>query len=125
MERYIYNRENGLWYELHGEVYLPCISPAEDDVTEIGKWGRQYLTYVREHKRVLYINLLTTGKLNSHLAEVDSRANRMFEGLMKALPERENITEELKAENPMEWVRRMNNLRNRAEEIVSNEVIYA
>ena len=125
MERYIYNRENGLWYVLHGDVYLPCISPTEDNAATIGKWGRQYLTYIREHKRVLYTNLLTTGKLNSHLEETDSRANRMYEELMKALSERENITENLKAENPMEWLRCMNNLKNRAEEIVSNEVIYA
>ena len=125
MERYIYNQENGLWYELHGDVYLPCISPAEDNVPTIGKWGRLYLAYIREHKRVLYTNLLTKGMLNTHLAEVDSRANRMFEGLMKALPERENITEELKAENPMEWVHCMNNLKNRVEEIIYNEVIYS
>lgn len=124
MERYIYNRENRLWYELHGDVYLPCISPAED-ITEIGKWGRHYLSYIREHKRVLYTNLLTTGKLNSHLDEVDSRAKQVYEDLMKVLPKRENITEDLKAENPMEWVCRMNNLKNRAEEIVYNEVIYA
>ena len=125
MERYMYSQENGLWYELHGEVYLPCISPTEDNAATIGKWGRQYLTYIREHKRVLYTNLLTTGKLNSHLAEVNFRAKRMYEDLMNVLPERENITEELKAENPMEWVRCMNNLRNRAEEIVNSEVIYA
>ena len=125
MERYIYNQENSLWYELHGDVYLPCISPAEDNVRTIGKWGRLYLAYIREHKRVLYTNLLTTGKLNSHLSEIDSCANRMYEDLMKALPDREKITEDLKAEKPMEWVRCMNNLRNRVEEIVKNEVIYA
>jgi len=124
MERYMHNQENSLWYELHGDVYLPCISSAEDNITEIGKWGRLYLTYIREHKRVQYTNLLTTGKLNSHLSEIDSRANRMYEDLMKALPERENITEELKAEDPMEWVRCINNLRNRVEEIVKDEGIY-
>lgn len=125
MERYIYNQENGLWYELHGDVYLPCISPAEDNVPTIGKWGRLYLAYIREHKRVLYTNLLTKGMLNTHLAEVNSRANRMYENLINVLPERESITEELKAENPIEWVRCMNNLKNRAEEIVKSEVIYA
>ena len=124
MKQYFYNQENRLWYELHGDVYLPCIRPAEDNTTTIGKWGRQYLTYIREHKRVLYTNLLTTGKLNSHLIEVESRAKQMYEDLMKLLPERENITEELKAENPIEWVRCMNNLKNRVEEIVNNEVIY-
>lgn len=125
MKQYIYNRENSLWYELHGDVYLPCISPAEDCTAMIGKWGRQHLSYIREHKRVLYTNLLTTGKLSSHLQEVDSRANRMYEDLMKALSEREGVTEQLKAENPMEWVRCMNNLKNRAEEIVKTEVIFA
>ena len=125
MERYIYNQENSLWYELHGEVYLPCISPAEDNASAIGKWGRQYLTHIREHRRVLYTNLLTTGKLNSHLSEIDSRANRMYEDLMHVLPEKEGITEKLKAENPIEWVCCMNNLKNRAEEIVKSEVIYA
>ena len=88
MERYIYNQENGLWYELHGDVYLPCISSTEDNALTIGKWGRQYITYIREHKRVLYTNLLTKGKLNTHLAEVDSRAKRMYENLIKVLPER-------------------------------------
>lgn len=125
MERYIYNQENNLWYELHGDVYLLCIRAAEDNAPKIGKWGRQYLTYIREHKHVLYTNLLTTGKLNNHLVEVDTRANRMYEDLMKVLSERERITEELKAENPMEWVRCMNNLKNRAEEIVNDEEIYA
>ena len=124
MERYIYNQENSLWYERCGDVYFPCITPAADNSPIIGKWGRQYLVHIREHKRVTYINLLTTGKLNSHLAEIDSRANRMFDHLMKALLERENITEDLKAEKPMEWVRCMNNLKNRVEEIVKNEVIY-
>ena len=125
MERYIYNQENSLWYELHGDVYLSCISPAEDNITEIGKWGRLYLTYIREYKRVLYTNLLTTGKLNRHLTAVDTRANRMYEDLMNTLPERESVMEELKAKNPIEWVRCMNNLKNRVEEIVRNEVIYA
>lgn len=125
MKQYFYNQENSLWYELYGDVYLPCISPAEDNEPTIGKWGRQYLTYIREHKRVCYINLLTTGKLNRHLAEVDAHANRMYEDLMNTLSEREGVTEKLKAENPMEWVRCMNNLKNRAEEIVKSEVIYA
>ena len=125
MERYIYNQENSLWYELHGDVYLPCISPAEDNAAAIGKWGRLYLAHIREYKRMLYTNLLTTGKLNSHLAEVDGRAKQMYENLMEALSEIEGVVEELKAENPIEWVRCMNNLKNRVVEIVKNEVIYA
>ena len=124
MEQYIYDQENGLWYKLCGDVYLPCISPAEDNTATIGKWGRQYLAYIREHKRVLYINLLTTGKLNNHLVEMDSCANQMYENLLKALSEKEDITEELKTENQMDWVRRMNNLKNRAEEVIYSELIY-
>ena len=120
-----YNEQNGLWYELQGDYYIPCLVLDEEDVQPIGMWGRKYLRYIKEHRPVLHTTLLLSGKLNSHLAEIDNRATVMFERLMKQLAEKEGITEQLKAQDQMVWVGAMNNIRNRAEEIVNAEVIFA
>lgn len=125
MEKYIYNNNNGLWYELQGDLYIPCLTLGETNIQPIGMWGRKYLRYVKEHRPVVYTTLLLSGKLNSHLTEIDSRATEMLERLMKQLSEREGVTEHLKAQNPMAWVGAMNNIRNAAEEIVNAEVIFA
>ena len=125
MEKYIYNEQNGLWYELQGDYYIPCLVLDEEDTQSIGMWGRKYLRYIKEHRSVLHTTLLLSGKLNSHLAEIDNRATEMFERLMKQLAEKEGITEQLKAADQMAWVQRMNSVRNRAEEIVNAEVIFA
>ena len=125
MEKFIYDKTNGLWYELQGDYYIPCLVLDEEDTQQIGKWGKKYLRYIKEHRPALYTTLLLSGKLNSHLAEIDNRATEMFERLMKQLAEKEGITEQLKAQDQMAWVQRMNNIRNRAEEIVNAEVIYA
>ena len=125
MEKYIYNEQNGLWYELQGDYYIPCLElPAEKEERHIGIWGQRHLRYIREHKKVFYINLLTSGKLQSHLADVEEQAQEMFDRLMKQGAEREGVTEQLKADNQMEWVARMNNIRSRATEIVNNDLIY-
>ena len=124
MEKYIYNNNNGLWYELQGDYYIPCLVLDEEDTQPIGMWGRKYLRYIKEHRRALYTTLLISGKLNSHLAEIDNRATEMFDQLVKQLAEKEGITEELKAQDQMDWVQRMNNIRNRAEEIINTEMIY-
>ena len=125
MEKYIYNEQNGLWYELQGDYYIPFLVLDEEDTQPIGMWGRKYLRYIKEHRPVLHTTLLLSGKLNSHLAEINQRASEMFDLLMKQLAEKEGITEQLKATDQMAWVGAMNNIRNRAEEIVNTEVIYA
>ena len=125
MEKYIYNEQNGLWYELQGDYYIPCLElPDEKEERHIGVWGQRHLRYIREHKKVFYINLLTSGKLQSHLADVEEQAQEMFDRLIKQRAEREGITEKLKADNQMEWVGRMNNLRSAVTETVNAEVIF-
>ena len=125
MEKYIYNEQNGLWYKLQGDYYIPCLVLDEEDTKPIGMWGRKRLRYIKEHHRALYTSLLLSGKLNSHLAVINQRASEMFDLLIKQLVEKEGITEQLKATDQMAWVGAMNNICNRAEEIVNTEVIYA
>ena len=124
MEKYIYNEQNGLWYELQGDYYIPCLVLDEEDTQPIGMWGRKHQRYIKQHHRALYTTLLISGKLHSHLAEIDNRATEMFDRLVKQLAEKECITEQLKAQDQMAWVGAMNNIRNRAEEIVNAEVIF-
>ena len=125
MEKRIYDEKNGLWYELQGDYYLPCISLPEEEHKAIGVWGQRHLRYIKEHKRAFYMNLLTFCKLNSYLADVDEQAEETFSRLVKELAEKENVTEKLKAENQMEWVRKMNNIRSRVIEVVNADLIYA
>ena len=125
MEQYIYNQQNGLWYELRGDYYIPCLElPAEKEERSIGVWGQRHLRYIREHKKALYTSLLTSGKLQSYLADIEEQAQELFDRLMKQRAEREDITETLKANNQMEWVQRMNALRSAVIETVNAEVIF-
>ena len=124
-EKYIYNEQNGLWYELQGDYYISCLVLDVEDAQPIGMWGRKQLRYIQEHRPVLHTTLLLSGKLNSHLAEIDKQATEMFDRLMKQLAEKEGITEHLKAQDQMAWVGAMNNIRNTAEEIVITEIIFA
>ena len=125
MDKYIYDDKNGLWYELQGDYYIPClILPAEKE-QPIGLWGQRHLRYLKEHRRLTYTNLLISGRLNEYLAEIDKQAKDMFLRLIKQMSEREGVTEQLKTENQMEWVGRMNNIRSRAVEIVNAELIYS
>ena len=124
MEKVIYDEKNGLWYGLQGDYYIPCLKLPEEEQQPIGVWGHRHLRYLKQHRKILYTNLLTSGKLNSHLAEIDKQATDMCFRLVKELAEKEGVTEALKAEKQMEWVGRMNNIRNRAEEFVYNEIIY-
>lgn len=110
-------------YTKVGDYYLPNLLPAEKEV-EIGIWGQRRLRYLKQHRKVLYTNLFTSGKLNSHLADVNKQAEEMFFRLVKQMAEREGVTEKLKAENQMEWVGRRNNIRSRATEIVNHDIIY-
>ena len=117
--------EMGGSYEMQGDYYLPCLSLPEEEQKSVGIWGQRHLRYIKEHKRAFYTSLLTSCKLNSYLADIDKQAEDMFFQLVKQLAEKENVAEKLKAENQMMWVQRMNNIRNRATEIVNTEVIYA
>lgn len=124
MEKYIFNERNGLWYELQGNYYIPCLKLPEEEQQHIGIWGQRHLRYIKQNRKVLYLNLLTSGKLNSYLAEIDQQAEDMFFRLVKQMAEREGVSETLKAENQMEWVQRINSIRNRAIEIVNTGIIY-
>lgn len=118
--------EMGGTYVRQGDYYLPCLSlPTEKENKPIGVWGQRHLRYLKQHRKVFYTNLLTSGKLNSYLADIDKQAEDMFLRLVKQMAEREGVSEQLKAENQMEWVGRMNNIRNRAKEIVNAELIYS
>ena len=125
MEKVIYDEKNGLWYELQGDYYIPCLKLPEEEQQPIVLWGQRHLIYLKQSHKVLYYNLLTSGKLNSHIAEIDKQANDMFFRLVKELAEKENITEELKSNDQMLWVQKMNYIRNRVTEIVNKEIIYA
>ena len=124
MEKVIYDEKNGLWYELQGDYYIPCLKLPEEEQQPIGVWGQRHLRYIKRNRKVLYINLLTSGKLNGYLADIDKQAEDMFFRLVKQMAERDGITEQLKADNQMEWVSRMNNVRNRCVEVVNTEIIY-
>ena len=117
--------EMGGAYVRQGDYLLPCLSlPAEKENKPIGVWGQRHLRYLKQHRKVLYTNLLTSGKLNSYLADIDKQAEDMFLRLVKQMAEREGVTEQLKAKNQIEWIGRMNNIRSRAMEIVNDELIY-
>ena len=124
MEKFKYDEKNGLWYELQGDYYLPRLKLPKDENVHIGIWGQGHLNYLRQNKRVLLSGLQLSSKLNSYLADIDKQAEEMCSRLVKQMAEREGITEQLKAENQMEWVRQMNNIRIRANEIVLRELIY-
>lgn len=107
-------------------IFSPIWSlPTEKENKPIGVWGQRHLRYLKQHRKVLYTNLLTSGKLDSYLADIDKQAEDMFLRLVEQMTEREGVTEQLKAENQMEWVCRMNNIRNRVAEIVNAELIYS
>lgn len=125
MEKYIFDKNNGLWYELQGDCYIPCLALDKADIQPIGMWGRKHLRYIKEHRPTLYTDLLSSGKLSSYLAEVDNRAKEMLDLLVKKMAEKQGVIEQLKAQDQITWVRRMNSIRNAAEEIVNAEVIFA
>ena len=114
MDKYIYDDKNGLWYELQGDYYIPCLILPTEKEQPIGLWGQRHLHYLKEYHRLTYTNLLTSGRLNEYLAEIDKQAKDMFLRLIKQMSEREGVTEQLKTENQMKWVGRMNNIRSRA-----------
>jgi hypothetical protein len=125
MDKYIYDESNGLWYELQGDYYIPCLTlPTEKEYKPIGLWGQRHKRYLQEHKRTVYISLLTSGNLNSYLADINEQVENMLCRLVKKMATKEKVTEQLKAENQMLWVQLMNNIHNRAMEVVNSEIIY-
>lgn len=126
MDKYIYDESNGLWYELQGDYYIPCLTlPTEKEHNPIGLWGQRHKRYLQEHNRTFYTTLLTSGKLNEYLADVDKQAKECFERLVEQMKQSQDITEQLKSENALEWAQKMNSIRACAIEVVNNEIIYA
>lgn len=124
MEKSIFEQLGGT-YEQQGDYLLPCLTlPAETEIS-IGVWGQRHLRYLKEYRRVTYLNLLTSGRLNTYLAEIDKQAEKMFFRLVERMKQAQGITERLKEENALEWVQRMNNIQACAREIVEKEIIYA
>ena len=125
MEKHIYDEKIGLWYELQGNDFVPCLRLPAEEQRPIGAWGQRHLRYLRQHRKALYTELLTSGTLNAYLADLNEQAEAMFLELVKKMAAREGVTEQLKAQDQMLWVQRMNNIRNRAMELVNNDLIYA
>ncbi|MEE1171569.1 MAG: TnpV protein [Ruminococcus sp.] len=124
MEKRIYDKQTSIHYELQGDYYLPCLTLPEQPKVEIGIWGKRHLRYIKQRHKIRYTNLLTSCKLTAYLADIDEQAEDMFFRLVNQLTEKVGVTEQLKADNQMLWVKRMNNIRNRATEIVNAELIY-
>lgn len=124
MEKYIYDNSNGLWYELYGDYYLPCLVIPEEEIHTIGIWGRKHQQYLKEYRPMLYNDLVLSGKLYSYLADIDAQARNKLDLLVTQLAEKEGINEHLKEQDPLAWVKAMNNIRNRAKEIVNKELIF-
>ena len=125
MEKYITDKCTGLRYELVGDYYLIAgDDEPEEEQKPIGIWGQRHLRYLKNHRKVLYANLLTSGKLDNYLADIDKQAEEMFERLTRRMAVAEDITEQLKATDQMVWVGRMNNIRNRATEIINTGIIF-
>ena len=124
MEKYIYDESNGLCYELQGDYYIPCLKLPDEEQVEIGIWGQRHLEYIKHHRKGFYTALVLDCKLNLYLVDINRQAEEMFDVLIKQFKQAEDITEQLKAENQIEWVARMNNICQRVTEIVNADLIY-
>lgn len=125
MEKYIYDKNNGLWYELRGDYYIPCLTVSAQEERPVGIWGQKHLRYIKRERKALYAELLTSGRLNTYLADINEQTTAQMRLLIKQMAECEGVTEQLKAQEQMLWVQRMNNIRDRAMEIVNHDLIYA
>lgn len=124
MEKHITDEKTGISYTLHGDYYLPNLTLPAEKEKPIGLWGQRHLRYLKEHKRLLYLNLLTSGRLNEYLVSVDEQAEDMFFRLVKEYADRQGVTERLKEENQLEWIGRMGNIRACAREVVEKEIVF-
>lgn len=125
MDKYIYDDKNGLWYKLQGDYYIPCLILADKKEQPIGLWGQRHLRYLKEYRRNTYTMLLTSGRLNTYLVNIDKQAQERMERLTAQMKQAQGITEQLKEENALEWVQRMNNIWACAREIMEKEIIFA
>ena len=125
MERFVTDERTGLKYELVGDYYLIAGDDEPEEERPIGIWGQRHKRYLKEHRKATYTTLLTSGKLNTYLSGINEQAQERFERLIDGMKQAQGITEQLKAENALEWVRRMNNIRACAMEIVNKEIIFA
>ena len=124
MEQHFTDEKTGIRYTLQVDYYLPDLALPAEEQQPIGIWGQRHLRHLKQNRRVLYANLLTSGKLNSYLADIDKQAEEMFSRLVKHMAEREGLTDQLKADNQMAWVQKINNIRNRVTEAVNVDLIY-
>ena len=124
MKQHFTDEKTGIRYTLQGDYYLPDLALPAEEQQPIGIWGQRHLRYLKQNRRVLYANLLTSGKLNSYLPDINRQAEEMFSRLVKQIAEREGLTEQLKVDDQMAWVGRMNNIRSRATEVVNTDFIY-
>ena len=124
MKQHFTDERTGISYTLQGDYYLPDLALPDEEQVEVGIWGQRHLRYIKQHRKVFYTNLLTGGKLNGYLADLDKQAEDMFFRLVKQMAEREGATEQLKADNQIAWVGRMNDIRSRATEVVDTDLIY-
>ena len=124
MDKYIFDESNGLWYELQGDYYIPCLILSEEETQPIGLWGQRHKQYLKEHRHIVYTTMLIDGTLNRYLADINQQAEQMFHRLIDEMAQKQGVTEQLKAENQMEWVQQMNACKAQAEEIVTFELIY-
>ena len=125
MHKTIYDESNGLWYELQGDYYIPCLTVPAQEKMSIGIWGQRHLRYIKQERKALYMELLTSGRLDAYLSDINEQATEQMLLLTKQMAEREGVTEQLKAQNQMLWVQRINNIRDRATEIVNRDLIFA
>ena len=126
MKKHFIDETTGISYTLQGDYYLPDLaSPTEEKEPNIGVWGMRHANYLKQNHKIVYYNLLTSGKLSSYLTDINERAEDMFQQLVKELSEKEDVTEQLKANNSMQWVQKMNNIRNRTAEVINRTIIYS
>ena len=125
MDKYIFDKTNGLWYELAGDYYLPCLTVPTEEKQLFGVWGQRHKRYLKEYRPVLYNTLLLSSKLDSYLADIDQQAEKMLDSIIEQMTQAQGITEALKATDQMAWVGRMNNIQASAMEIVNKKIIYA
>ena len=124
MEKSMFEQMGGS-YVRQGDYLIPCLTLPAEKEQPIGVYGQRHLRYLKQYRRITYTNLLTSGKLNAYLAEIDGQAKELFFRLVKEYADRQGVTEQLKEDNPLEWVRRMNNIRSAVEEVITTELIFA